>query len=619
VLPPLLLLLQQLYTHRARDDEERRTWGAFATASRSLHRLDELEVAKEGLRAAKSLFAVRAVELTVIPSQRRYRLGPDSDEVALISTSDEHAAAFAGLPTVSRPLEVAGAQVGLLELRLHRASGWRPNDQHRLAAFSDGLAAALHDAATHDALRELRERAVHDAAHDPLTTLLNRDSLLDRGDVLLRGFDPRRPVALLLFDVDHFKEVNDTLGHHAGDQLLQITAARLAADADDTELVARLGGDEFGLLVTDLPVTQPGDTGAGLAPARAVALRRARYLADRLAAPTEVAGVMLSAEVSVGVVVAPASPTNLTEMLRRADIALYHAKESGTRAAVYDLGRDQTSTDRLALVAEVRAALATHDQLFLEMQAIADLRTGAPIGVEALIRWQHPRRGLLTPVHFVRAIEASDLLGQFTRHVIDQALAAAARWERLGWDLPIGVNLSPRSLLDPQLPNHIAELLRKHQVPASRLTLEIIETVVLSPLPVTDQVLKELRALGVRLAVDDFGTGFSSLTFLTRITVDELKIDRTFVARMAESKQAAAIVRAVVDLGRQLGVRVIAEGVETPEQRQALVEIGCEAGQGFHFGRVVSVQHIIGELEGLRKAARAMRVVRAEPGRADTA
>lgn len=607
VLPPLLWLMHQLYRHRLREDEERRTWRAFALASRSLHRLDETTVAFEGLRAARSLFAVRTVELAVFASQTRYRLESGTSTVEVLPLDQ----AVEPLPreAVMKGLEVAGGPVGTLTLVPTRRGPMSGNDQHRLAAFGDALGAALHDAATHSALRDLHERTSYESSHDPLTRLPNRDALLDRGRALLATCAPTSPVALILFDLDNFKVVNDTLGHLAGDELLQRTASRLAHDAGEGELIARLGGDEFALLMCDLP----GEGSEGLEAATAVALRRARGLAAKLAAPIEVAGVTLSAEVSAGVVVATAGPpVGLIELLRRADIALYQAKESGIRATVYQPGRDDTSTDRLALAAELHGALAADDQLTLVLQPSVDLRTGVPIGVEALVRWHHPRRGLLTPVHFVRAVESSDLLGQFTRKILDRAIKLAATLADAGHELPVSVNLSPRSLLDPQLPADLAEMLRQHHVPAHHLTLEIIETVVVSPLPVIDQVLHSLRSLGVRFAVDDFGTGYSSLTFLTRISVDELKVDRTFVAKMGESKQMLAIVNAVVDLGRQLGIRVVAEGVETAEQRAALVRLGCDAGQGFHFGRSVTEDEIVAEIVRLRAAARPLRAVRAE-------
>ncbi len=608
MLPPLLWLMYQLYAHRLRDDEERRTWRAFAVASRSLHRLDEIAVAREGVLAARTLFAVRSVDLAVFGSQMRYKLahGASTVENCPLIPAQERAEEPAEAYLVTRPLEVAGAPVGLLTMLPVRPGVWSANDQHRLAAFGDGLAAALHDAATHSALRDLHERTTFESSHDPLTRLPNRDALLERGLALLRECSPAQPVALLLMDMDNFKAVNDTLGHLAGDELLQRTAARMAEDVEEGELIARLGGDEFALLVTNLP----GEGQEGLEAATAVALRRARQLTAALASPIEVAGVILSAEVSAGVVVATAGPVGLIELLRRADIALYQAKESGVRTMAYQAGRDDTSTDRLALAAELQGALAADNQLTLVLQPTVDLPTGTPIGVEALIRWHHPRRGLLTPVHFVRAVEASDLLGQFTRYVLDRSLAVAAKLAKAGYDLPVSVNLSPRSLLDLHLPADLTELLRRHNVPADHLILEITETVVLSPLRITDQVLKELRALGVRFAVDDFGTGYSSLTFLTRITVDEMKIDRTFVAKMAESRETGAIVRALVDLGRRLDIRVVAEGVETAQQRTALLELGCNGGQGFHFGKDVTEAEIVGEIERLRSLARPIRVVR---------
>jgi EAL domain-containing protein (putative c-di-GMP-specific phosphodiesterase class I) len=250
----------------------------------------------------------------------------------------------------------------------------------------------------------------------------------------------------------------------------------------------------------------------------------------------------------------------------------------------------------------MREALAVDDQLDVVLQPAVDLVTGAPTGVEALIRWRHPRRGVLAPVDFVRTVEGSELLAPFTRYVVDRALGVAAEWAAHGLQIPIAVNLSARSLLDPRLPADVAELLRRHRIPPSGLVLEITETVVMSELDVIDEVLAGLRAVGVQLAVDDFGTGFSSLTFLTRITVDELKVDREFVAKMVHSAEAAAIVRTTVDLGRELGLRVVAEGVETADQRDALTALGCRAAQGFHFFKPMPPDRITGVLRTLLAA-----------------
>jgi predicted signal transduction protein with EAL and GGDEF domain len=388
--------------------------------------------------------------------------------------------------------------------------------------------------------------------------------------------------------------------------LLQIAASRLDAALCPGELLARLGGDEFAVLLPALGAAGigPPDSPGTEHPAQlAHALGRARDLAGILAAPGQVAGVLLSVEASVGVVVAAAGAVDLTELLRRADIAMYQAKRGGSSVAWYDPSRDRSSTDRLSLLAEVREALAVDDQLTLVMQPAVRLGDGGGVtGVEALVRWNHPRRGTLMPADFVPGIEQSELLGDFTLYVLDRALAAAASWAAEGIDVPVAVNLSPRSLLDRTLPGDIAALLARHGIGADRLVLEITETVVMSERAVIDQVLSALREMGLQLAVDDFGTGYSSLTFLTRVTVDEVKIDRSFVRRMVESAEAAAIVRTTVDLAHRLGLRVIAEGVETAEQRAELTALGCTGAQGFFFYPPLPPERVIEVLRELTTA-----------------
>ncbi|GLZ57506.1 MULTISPECIES: putative bifunctional diguanylate cyclase/phosphodiesterase [Micromonospora] len=598
LLPPLLWLLQQTYRYRLRSDQERRTWRAFAEATAALNQLDERGVASAAVTGALTLFNAELVDVDVArPDGRWHRYRGDAGGQLVDretgppeqSEPDEH--------ELSRALSVGAAPVGRLRVRFPRSAPPTARERDAVAAFGDALAAALHDAATHHELRLVTARSSYDAVHDPLTGLANRAALLSRGDQSLRQLSHDHPVALLLLDINQFKEVNDTLGHAAGDQLLRLTANRLNALVRTGDLLGRLGGDEFALLLTAVPVL--GDRAAPMAHA----LRQAREIAERLAAPTEVAGVRMSIEVSVGVVVAAAGTADLTELLRRADIAMYQAKEGGGNVAAYDGARDAASTDQLALLAELREALTVDDQLVLALQPAVDLATGAPTGVEALIRWQHPRRGWLNPADFIRPVENSEQLGTFTRYVLNKALSVAAGWAREGLDVPISVNLSARSLLDPRLPVEIADALRRHQVPPHRLVLEITETVVMSELEVIDEVLATLRSMGVQLAVDDFGTGFSSLTFLTRIAVDELKVDRSFVIRMADSPEAAAIVRTTVGLAHELGLRVVAEGVETAEQRMALAELGCTSAQGYHFFKPMPADKIGAVLGSLRDSA----------------
>ncbi|MFY1636064.1 putative bifunctional diguanylate cyclase/phosphodiesterase [Solwaraspora sp. WMMB335] len=522
------------------------------------------------------------------------------------------------------PLAVGRNDVGVLRVHLPATALPGPRDRDALSAFGDALAAALHDAATHTELRDLTARVAHESMHDPVTELLNRPALLARGDAALHELDHDHPIALLMLDIKRFNEVNDTLGNAAGDELLQSAASRLKARLRPGELLGRLGNDEFAVLLTTLARPDlDGTNGAGpptdarvCAPTRpaaamerpsptSIAMGRAREISAVLAEPTEVAGVWMSVEGLLGVVVAGAGTADMNELLRRANIAMSQAREIGGNIAGYDSAKDAASTDQLALLAELRVALGVDDQLELALQPAVDLVTGAPTGVEALIRWRHPRRGRLTPVDFVRAVEGSELLGPFTRYVVDRALSVAAEWAACGIDVPISVNISARSLLDPQLPAEIGELLRRHQVPARRLVLEITETVVMSDLEIIDEVLARLREMGVQLAVDDFGTGFSSLAFLSRVTVDELKVDRSFVVRMADSPRAAAIVRHTVFLGREMGLRVVAEGVETADQRATLAALGCAAAQGYHFFKPMPADKIITVLRSLLDSAQA--------------
>jgi EAL domain-containing protein (putative c-di-GMP-specific phosphodiesterase class I) len=292
----------------------------------------------------------------------------------------------------------------------------------------------------------------------------------------------------------------------------------------------------------------------------------------------------------------------MTELLRRADIAMYQAKRAGSNVVCYDPSRDDASTDRLALLAELREALATGGQLTLAVQPAMDLVTGLATGAEALVRWDHPRRGWLMPEQFLPTVEQSELIGQFTRRVLRRALEIEASWRAAGLDIPIAVNLSARSLSDRTLPGDLRALLAAHEVPADRLILEITESVVLSELVVIDDVLAGLRDVGVQLSVDDFGTGYSSLTFLTRVAVDEVKIDRGFVAKMADSPEAAAIVRTTVELARELGMRAVAEGVETAEQRAALVAMGCPVAQGYLFFAPMAPDQAATAMAALRPA-----------------
>lgn len=593
---PVLWLLHRTYRNHLRAADERRMWESFAAATARLPGSSEAEVARAGLIGALDVFGARRAELEVRTGHgnRRYTQdGPGLEGVAGTRSG----------PAITRSMAVAGRPIGELTVWLGDPGLPAPRDEAAIAAYGEALAGALRDAAARQRIADLDARAAHDRVHDPLTGLINRAALGAEGDPLLRSLDRGQHVALLLLDVVGFREVNSTLGHAAGDEVLRLIGARLTGPARGGELVARTGDDEFALL---FPVATHTDSAAwqyGEPSPLPTALRRARELVEQLRLPMEVAGVRLSVEVTVGVAVCPAGESEVDELLRRATLAVSGAKELGTTVGTYDSGQDASSTDRLALLADLQDAFAADDQILLHLQPAVDLVTAEPTGVEALVRWRHPRRGHLSPGEFLPAVERSELLIPFTRRVLDLALAAAADWTANGIDVPVSVNVSARSLTDPTFPAQVTEALRRHRTPASRLVLEITESVAVSEQEIVDEVLARVRASGVQVSLDDFGTGFSSLSSVTRMPVDEIKIDRSFVDEMIDSAAAGAVVRGAVELGARLGVRVVAEGIETIEQRAALIALGCPSAQGYHFCKPMPADKIVQALSQLARAA----------------
>jgi diguanylate cyclase (GGDEF)-like protein len=608
-LVPGLWLLQRSYRFHLRAEEERRMWEAFAAATATLPGGNQADVVRAGMLGALDVFGARRVEIEVHAADGPHQYaqdGPGQDNT------------IAGLPgpAITRAMAVAGEIVGELTVWLSEPTLPVPRDEAAISAFGDALAGALHDAAAHERVAELQQRVDYDTVHDELTGLLNRNTLLGDGDRLVRSFEPDRHVALLLVDVNDFREVNGTLGHRCGDEVLKLVAGRLTDLAREHELVARIGDDEFALLIPTLATltdssAPPHETPSPLPQA----LRRARELIEQIGRPMEVSSVRLAVEVAIGVVVARAGRADLVELVRRAALALANAKRHEVAVAAYEPSQDAVTTDGLALLAELQDALASDDQIQLHLQPAVDLVTAAPTGVEALVRWRHPRRGQLSPNDFIRTVEHTELLTPFTRRVLDLALTAVTGWHAAGVDVPVSVNVSARSLLDPSFPAQVADALRRHRAPADRLVLEITESVAVSDQDIVDDVLAELRGAGVQLSLDDFGTGYSSLSIVTRVPVDEIKIDRSFVDEMIDSAAAEAVVRGAVELGARLGVRVVAEGVETTEQRDALIALGCPSAQGYHFCRPMPADRIVQALTQLAEAAPA----RIRPLRADDA
>jgi diguanylate cyclase len=416
-----------------------------------------------------------------------------------------------------------------------------------------------------------QRRLVRQALHDPLTGLPNRELFADRvGQAIRTGNRELRSAALLLLDLDRFKDINDTLGHHHGDQLLIQVGQRLCSALREVDTVARLGGDEFAVLL-------PGATAEG---AGAVADK----LRVALQQPLSIDGIALDLDASIGISIYPEQGNDAAELLQHADVAMYVAKQTHVGFLTYDPAVDQHSPKRLALLGGLRRALE-RDELVLHYQPKADLGSGRVGSVEALVRWQHPEHGLLGPGEFILLAERTGLIHPLTHWVLDAALDQTAQWQRAGRRLSVAVNISTRCLLDLAFPDQVARQLAAWQVRPGLLVLEITESAVMADPARTLEVLGRLHTLGVGLAVDDFGTGYSSMAYLKELPVDELKIDRSFVSQMTTNPSDAVIVRSTIDLGHNLGLRVVAEGVETQHAWQELSALGCDIAQGYYLGR----------------------------------
>jgi diguanylate cyclase (GGDEF)-like protein len=442
-------------------------------------------------------------------------------------------------------------------------------------------AVAVAIARTTLTLREIQllADARHESLTDELTGLPTRRHFHRRLDAALRQAEAEElPLGLLIFDLDRFKELNDTLGHGAGDTLLQLVGRRLRDGLGRGALLARLGGDEFAVL---LP---PGQ-------GREPTLRAARRVLEAIERPFEVEGLELDIGASVGVALYPEHATEDGELLRRADVAMYLAKGAGGGVAVYDPDRDLHTRDRLALGQQLRAGLE-RDELALYYQPIVDPQLGRVIGVEALVRWQHPAHGLLMPPDFLPLAARSGLMPKITRRVLGAALAQLSGWRADGLDLTVAVNLAVSDLLDPDLPADVARLLAEHDVPPPLLALEVTEDGLIADPQGAAATLDAIADLGVRIALDDFGTGWSSLAHLRRLPVHELKIDRSFVTDMAADDDDASIVRTTLDLARSLRLGVVAEGVEDEDTWTLLADLGCDAIQGFVLSRPLPASQI---------------------------
>ncbi|WP_370872133.1 putative bifunctional diguanylate cyclase/phosphodiesterase [Spirilliplanes yamanashiensis] len=561
LVPPVVFCVHLWHTHRIRTQQERDAWRELAQATDELNVVDLEAVLASAVTRAARLFSADETEIE-LATGRVVRGSADG-----VTTGG----AVRDGTTVDADLKDhdGSHRIGTLRLRIRGSVALTEFEQYKLQTFASALSTAIRNATAYARLEQIAEENAHAATHDPLTGLANRRALLDRVEQVLAARAGEGITALLLIDLNHFKEVNDTLGHATGDTVLRHVARRLAGAAREHEMVARLGGDEFAVLLTRLS-------------APAMASHRADALLAALDPIIEVDGMRLTVEASGGIALAPGTGGQ-DELLRRADIAMYQAKRTGVRTSVYVHAHDTADLGRLVFGGEVSRAVADSD-FAVDFQPIVDLNTGEAVAAEAVTRW--PDAGeLVDQRRLLRTIERSGQLPAFAAAVLEQSLAAARAWGDAGFDLPVALNVAPRSLLDPDYPAVVLDRLAAHGLPPDRLTLELTETLAISQLDTVGRVLRELREAGVRLVLDDFGTGPGSLTLLSRLPVHELKVDPEFVRTVDSAAEVTAVVRSTVDLARSLHLTVVAEGVESEPQRQALWELGCAAGQGRLFAR----------------------------------
>ncbi len=438
------------------------------------------------------------------------------------------------------------------------------------------LAALLRTAAAFHAAHLLVESRAQ-ARTDDLTGLGNRRGFYERAQAAVEAAGPAGPVSLLLLDLDRFKEINDSLGHHVGDGLLRQVGQRLAGGLRPGDGLARLGGDEFVIVLNGAPA--------------ALALDVAARLTEELSRPFQLEQTSLQVTASIGVATRPDHALDVPGLLQCADVAMYQAKSTSGGTRLYDPVRDEQARDRLTTISELRAALDS-DALILHYQPQVDVLTGAVLGVEALVRWQHPERGLIPPDQFLPLVEQTGLMPVLALHVLDRAVAQCAQWRLDGLDLTVSVNLSASNLLDEQLPNRVATVLTRHGVPATALVLEVTENVLMVDPHRATRTLTVLHELGVRLSIDDYGTGYCSLAYLRDLPVDELKLDKSFLVDVTPGSRASSIVRSTIELSHALGLRMVAEGVEDDAALQLLRANHCDVAQGYLFTRPLPAEDL---------------------------
>jgi diguanylate cyclase (GGDEF)-like protein len=472
------------------------------------------------------------------------------------------------------PLRSENGIVGTIMVanRLSDVGTFETEDLRMLETVTNHASVTLENRRLVDQLREEASEKEHQSLHDNLTGLPNRVLFKLRVEKAISALHGRSDaLAVMMLDVDDFKEVNDTLGHHHGDLLLQEIGHRLSEVLRPEDTVARLGGDEFAVLLPSL--ADP-----------TVVSKVARRISHAFERNYQLNDVTLEVRASIGIALYPEHGTDVETLLKRADVAMYTAKEQKNGVEIYASERDQSNPRRLALMPELRQAIQ-NDELEVYYQPQARIHDRGVVGVEALLRWQHPEHGFVPPDEFIPMAEHTGLIRPLTLYVLRKSMLQCKEWHRRGFDLRLAVNLSVRSLLDLAFPLDVARLLKETGFDPAYLTLEITETSIMADTGRMLAELKRLDALGVMLSIDDFGTGYSSLSYLSRLPVGEVKIDRSFVMHMRDDDNDAVIVQSVIDLARNLDLQVVAEGIEDAETWRLLATMGCDIAQGYHLGR----------------------------------
>jgi diguanylate cyclase (GGDEF)-like protein len=575
------------------------------------------------LSQAREMFRCEIAEITMLPQQDgepalRTALGPGGSKVVLqpleidssrgawgrVMAQDEalllprpiktsRFRTFFMEPNITdamvAPLRADGRSLGVMLVanRLGNFGTFDDDDLRLFETLINHTSTSLENGRLVDHLRRQAAQNEHLALHDRLTGLPNRALFQEavRHAVVAAKREMNSAVVMLM-DLDRFKEINDTLGHHYGDLLLQEVAERLRTCLRESDMVSRLGGDEFAIL---LPVVADSDA----------AMVTARKVLESLEIPVELEGISVEIGASIGIAMYPHDGDDPESLLQRADVAMYLAKDSHTGCEVYSSERDGYRIDRLGLVSELRRAI-DNEELKLLYQPKVDLRTGRVLGFEALMRWMHPTRGFISPDDFVQIAEHAGLIRPLTTFALNSALRHCATWTHDGLGPHVSVNVSARSLLDASFPDEIAVLLNRWHVPPELLQLEINGTSITADPERSREILERLSAMGVRLSIDDFGRGSSSLSHIKRLPVHEIKIDRSFVMGMQSDQNDAVIVRSIVDLGHTLGMKVVAEGVESREILDALVSLGCDVAQGFYLARPLPPERLMEWSEGFQ-------------------